>query len=117
MELESGGMTGPANQLDRVRDGEKPRTWYRSERIYHSRQGWYFHTREGIEVGPYTCRFDAEMDLEVLVKALAADPKSALQKIHAQTVSAQTGDYMQSSTCYTDYVVEEGGVELLRTGS
>ena len=108
-------MAGMESNFDKVREGEKPRTWYRGERIFLNKQGWYFHTREGIEVGPYNCRFDAEMDMEVLIKNLAADPRSALQKIHAQAVSAQSGDYMQTSGSYTDYLVEEGGVELLRS--
>ena len=45
------------------RAAEQPRMWFRSERVYLLNQGaWYFRTREGVELGPYDSRFEAEIE-------------------------------------------------------
>ena len=41
------------------RDGQNPEAT-RSSRFEEREDGWYFRTREGIAVGPYATRFDAE---------------------------------------------------------
>jgi len=51
------------------RKDEQPKTWFRSDRVFRSDGYWYFHTREGIDVGPYRDKFEAEVDAEML-KAL-----------------------------------------------
>ena len=51
---------------------EEPALRFRSDRIFHGTGGWYFHTREGIDVGPYATRFDAEVEAS-MVKALLLD--------------------------------------------
>ncbi len=108
-------MSGLKRDFRAVRDGEKDRTWYRSERVYKNKRGWYFHTREGIEVGPYGCRFDAEVDLESLVARIREmSGQSVTHAIHCQAVNASSGSYMMTTEAYTGYVVGEGGVELLR---
>ena len=66
-------------EFDQVRTGEKPRTWYRTERIFRNKMGWYFQTREGIDVGPYGCRFDAEVDLERLTTALQQTVRETME--------------------------------------
>ena len=99
---------------NQVRTGEKPRTWYRTERIFRNERGWYFNTREGIEVGPFSCRFDAEVDLEQMVARLkGTEGEAAERTVHAQAVTAASGDYMLNSEIYTNYLIEEGGAELL----
>lgn len=106
--------------FDQVREGEKPRTWYRSERVYRNERGWYFSTREGIDVGPFGCRFDAEVDLEALIERICrVDNASVLQAIHRHAVSAGTSTegYQLNSLAYTNYLVEEGGVELLQAAN
>ena len=108
-------MSGLNTDFDKVRDSEKSRTWYRTGRVFRSKKGWYFQTREGVDVGPYACEFDAEVDLETLVTRIkGATSARVLHAIHAQVVSVSSGDYMNSSPVYTDYLVEEGGLELLR---
>lgn len=108
-------MSGPTNDFNKVRDGERDRTWYRTERVYRNKRGWYFHTREGIEVGPYSCRFDAEVDLESLIGRIRhLEGNKVTHAIHCQAVNAASGDYKLNSDDYTGYLVEEGGVELLR---
>jgi UDP-N-acetylmuramate: L-alanyl-gamma-D-glutamyl-meso-diaminopimelate ligase len=42
------------------RDGERPATHYRSDRIYERDGGWRFATREGEELGPFPDRGTAE---------------------------------------------------------
>ena len=108
-------MSGPKRDFSEVRLGEKDRTWYRCERVFRNKKGWYFHTREGIEVGPYTCRFDAEVDLESLIgKIRELSGPSVEHAIHCQAVNASSGNYMSATEAYTGYLVEEGGVEILR---
>ena len=48
------------------RNDEKKRTWFRSERVFNWNGGWYFHTREGIDVGPYESQLEADIEAEML---------------------------------------------------
>lgn len=56
------------------RKNESPKPWFRSERVFRSSGRWFFHTREGIEVGPYSGRFEAEVDVGILRSMLAIEP-------------------------------------------
>jgi len=58
------------------RDDDAPKTWFRSERVFRVDGDWYIHTREGIAVGPYQDKFDADVDAEVL-KSLLVGTKAA----------------------------------------
>ena len=54
-----------------LRDGEETKTWFRCERIYGDDMGgWFFATREKVDVGPYPSRYEAEVDVQVLLAAL-----------------------------------------------
>jgi hypothetical protein len=58
---------------------EALKTWFRSDRVFNSDGQWYFHTREGIEVGPYESQFDAELEaglLKELLNSLSANESS-----------------------------------------
>jgi len=46
------------------------RLWFRSSRIFASDGKWYFHTREGIDMGPYDSQFEAEIEAEMLKELL-----------------------------------------------
>ena len=59
----TGGVTA-------VRSKERPRTWFRSERVFLSDGRWYFHTREGVDVGPYDSQFEAEIEAGMLKELL-----------------------------------------------
>ena len=48
------------------RSNEKPRTWFRSERVFLVDGRWFFHTREGVDVGPYETQFEAEIEAGML---------------------------------------------------
>ena len=54
------------------RENEKHRIWFRSERIFSCNDKFYFHTREGIDVGPYDSQFEAEIEAG-MVKELLKD--------------------------------------------
>ena len=49
-----------------VRAGEALGFWRRSQRVFDSGNHWYFRTREGIDVGPYSTRFEAEVEADLL---------------------------------------------------
>ena len=108
-------MSREAQRFDVVRKGEKSRTWYRSSRIFKNKQGWFISTREGVDVGPYRCKFDAEVDAELMVKLLSTcHPDRSRQVVFNQVRSASIGEVRLDSVAYTNYLVEEGGAELLQ---
>jgi len=53
-----------------ARSNERPRTWFRSERVFLSDGQWFFHTREGVDVGPYESQFEAEIEAGMLKELL-----------------------------------------------
>ncbi|MCB1683295.1 MAG: DUF6316 family protein [Pseudomonadales bacterium] len=53
-----------------VRENEKRKTWFRSERVFLSDGKWFFHTREGVDVGPYDSQFEAEIEAGMLKELL-----------------------------------------------
>lgn len=66
-----------------VRGSERARTWFRSERVFLSDGRWFFHTREGVDVGPYETQFEAEIEAGMLKELLRerADGDGALNVI------------------------------------
>jgi len=58
------------------RRNESRKTWFRSERVFNCNGQWYFHTREGIDVGPYESQLEAEIEatmLKELIKSSSVD--------------------------------------------
>ncbi|MEM6707311.1 MAG: DUF6316 family protein [Pseudomonadota bacterium] len=53
-----------------ARSNERQRTWFRSERVFLSENEWFFHTREGVDVGPYPSQFEAEIEAGMLKELL-----------------------------------------------
>ncbi len=56
--------------MNAARIDEKPKTWFRSERVFLSDEKWFFHTREGVDVGPYDSQFEAEIEAGMLKELL-----------------------------------------------
>ncbi len=52
------------------RSDETLRTWFRSDRVFIEQGNWFFHTREGVEVGPYESQFEAEIEAGLLRELL-----------------------------------------------
>lgn len=48
------------------RRNESGKTWFRSERVFNTNGRWYFHTREGVDVGPYESQLEAEIEAGML---------------------------------------------------
>jgi hypothetical protein len=90
------------------RKNEKIQTWFRSHRIFRSDDMWYFHTREGIDVGPFRSEFEAQVEASILKSLLkeAGDSTAALASIREFLLDART------SACnlqgLTGYVEREG---------
>ena len=62
-----------------TRRDEAPRNWFRTERVFREEGGWYFHTREGVNLGPYQSQFDAEIEasmIQELFKEVEQGPQS-----------------------------------------
>lgn len=66
------------------RRDEAPKTWFRSDRVFRVDGDWYIHTREGIAVGPYSDKFAADVDAEMLKSLLvgvsAVEATSLIEK-------------------------------------
>ena len=91
------------------RKNETCRTWFRSERLFRSNTQWFFHTREGIAVGPYEDKFSAQVDAEMLKSSLkGTEPGEARQII--KEFMLESGKTMGglNDRAFTDYVVDEG---------
>jgi len=90
------------------RRNEKVRLWFRSERIFRSNGLWYFHTREGIDVGPFGTRFAAEVEASILKNILkeVPDEADARSRIREFVMTAEMAG--QDLKGFTDYVVREG---------
>jgi len=58
-----------------VREGEsQAKVWYRSERFFCVDGKWFFSTREGVDVGPYSSRYSANNGLSLYVHFMQTDP-------------------------------------------
>ncbi len=53
-----------------ARKQEDQKTWFRSERVFLTEGDWYFHTREGVDLGPYPSQFEAEIEAGMLKELL-----------------------------------------------
>ena len=90
------------------RRNESARTWFRSHRIFRSDSNWYFHTREGIDVGPFRSEFEAQVEASILKNVLkdAPTPSAAIGMIREFVLDARTASCNLAG--FTDYVEKEG---------
>lgn len=90
------------------RKNEPVRTRFRSHRIFRSNELWYFHTREGIDVGPFNSEFEAQVEASILKHLLNEAPSTA------EAIAAIREFVLDSraTACdlkgLTDYVKREG---------
>ena len=102
-------------QTHQVRKGERSKTWYRRRRLFRADKLWFIRTREGLDVGPYRCEFDAEVESELLTRKLQHTPSELIdQVIRAHSLDAINGPDSLNSPIFTSYLVETGGAELLK---
>jgi len=90
------------------RKNEQPRTWFRSDRVFRSDGSFYFHTREGIDVGPFSTEFEAQVESSILKNILkdVPDRAAAVRTIREFLLDSSTsGTNLRG---FTDYVVKEG---------
>ena len=91
------------------RKNEQPRTWFRSERVFCSDGVWFFHTREGVDVGPYRNKFEAEVDAEMLKSLLVgAEGLEAKRIIREFMLDDRTTMDNMRDEAFTDYLLDEG---------
>lgn len=84
------------------------KVFFRSDRIFRSNDSWYFHTREGIDVGPFQTEFEAQVESSILKNILkdAKNKDAALSTIREFLLDARTSRSDLSG--FTDYLVKEG---------
>lgn len=51
-----------------VRSGETDKNWFRTERVTHVNDHWFFITREFTEEGPFSSKQEAEMELLLYIR-------------------------------------------------
>ena len=56
--------------MECTREGEQEADQSRTSRFYETEDGWYLRTREGISVGPYSRKFDAQLAASLLSPVL-----------------------------------------------
>lgn len=90
------------------RKNEPARTWFRSHRIFRANQDWYFHTREGIDVGPFKSEFEAHIEASILKHILkeVANPSEAVSAIREFLLDVRMASLDLGGL--TDYVQREG---------
>lgn len=99
------------------RRNESPRTWFRSDRFFRSNEQWYFHTREGVTVGPYLTRFEAEVDAGLLLALLRDTPPERARTAIREFVLGSGGELDYSNDpAFTDYLTSEGSSALRFAG-
>lgn len=49
---------------------ERPRAWFRADRVFAMNGQWFFSTREGIEIGPYLTHVEAVTEAGILGRRL-----------------------------------------------
>jgi hypothetical protein len=95
------------------RHGENPKLRFRSERYYRCNDGWYFFTREGIAVGPFRNRFEAEVDSGLLIALLKNTPPEAALRVIRDFLMASGGAIdLVNDPAFTSYVTGEGSETL-----
>lgn len=52
----------------RIRSGETRQSWFRSDRCYHTGDGWWFTTRENEELGPFHSQGEAENEVVLYIR-------------------------------------------------
>ncbi len=53
-----------------TRAGEVTKGWFRSDRFYHTPEGWWFQTRENTAEGPFFSQRDADRELCLYIRRL-----------------------------------------------
>jgi hypothetical protein len=71
-----------------ARSNEQPRTWFRSERVFNANGAWFFRTREGVDLGPYESRPEAEIEAGLLRELIRGEGGSALGVIREFVIDA-----------------------------
>jgi hypothetical protein len=95
------------------RQHESARTWFRSDRFFRSNEKWYFHTREGAQIGPYATRFDAEIDAGRLLALLRDTPEERSLRVIRDFVMGSGGDLdYRNDPAFTSYLTNEGNGAL-----
>lgn len=96
------------------RQNELPKLWFRSERCYRTNGKWYFHTREGLAVGPYPTLDEARADAVLLVNQLRDIPEAHAMRTVRDFILHSGGefDYVNDPS-FSDYLVDEPDQERL----
>ena len=97
------------------RRNEHTRTWFRSERFFRCNEQWYFHTREGVAIGPYRTRFEAEVDAGLLMARLKETPTDQTRRAIREFLLNSGGDFdFVNDPEFTSYLTDEGSRALKR---
>lgn len=73
-----------------ARQGEETRTHFRTDRFYRVNDVWFFSTREGIEMGPYPSRMEAELALSDLTIANEWGNQPRAERVQQNSIKQDT---------------------------
>ena len=54
-----------------LRAKETNKSWFRSDRVFSVGMVWFIETREGIDIGPYNSKKEAQRQIEAVVRMVA----------------------------------------------
>lgn len=72
---------GVMNSLTLSRKGEKKDPQDRSERLFTQHNYWYFRTREGMDIGPYDSKADANDGINSFIDFLDTAEQKVVERI------------------------------------
>lgn len=71
------------------RAGESGPVPPRRDRFFHIGRDWFFHTREGADIGPFDNRAEAEQGLQDFIEFLQLADPTLLRNFYASLSSRQ----------------------------
>jgi hypothetical protein len=87
---------------------ERARTWFRSHRAFPANDFWYFHTHQGIDVGPFGSEFEAQVESNIPKHMLNETPdvNAAVSMIRESVLDMR--NVASDLKGLTNYVEQEG---------
>lgn len=98
-----------------LRAGESKTHSIRSERFFHQENYWYFRTREGLDIGPFDQRQDAEAGLRGFINFLQQTQEDVVTKITTYIKLQARKDENIDVPARTDRLFEQNNYWHFRT--
>lgn len=107
------GAVHSATQCEQPRSGEAQAPKFRSNRVFRSNGQWYFHTREGVDIGPFETLGEANNEVGLLVRRMGELSEECISGlIRERQLEAQVAAGTLEAQDFVSYVDESDSVPL-----